>query len=65
MCFWWFMLICDMIIPIVMVIVGRMMMETLSKTYNGMLGYRTTRSMKKYGYMEILPMTIVENFGGK
>ena len=30
---------------------------------NGMLGYRTTRSMKKYGYMEICSMTIVENFG--
>ena len=46
MCFWWFMLICDMIIPIVMVIVGRMMWKHCPKHINGMLGYRTTRSMK-------------------
>ena len=46
MCFWWFMLICDMIIPIVMVIVGRMMWKHCPKYINGMLGYRTTRSMK-------------------
>ncbi len=25
MCFWWYMLICDLIIPIVMIISGRMM----------------------------------------
>ena len=31
MCFWWFMLICDMIIPIVMVIVGRMMWKHCPK----------------------------------
>ena len=46
MWFWWFMLICDMIIPIVMVIVGRMMWKHCPKNINGMSGYRTTRSMK-------------------
>jgi putative membrane protein len=35
-----------MIIPIVMVIVGRMMWKHCPKHINGMLGYRTTRSMK-------------------
>ncbi len=44
--FWWFMLICDLLIPIVMVIVGRMMWKHCPKHINGMSGYRTTRSMK-------------------
>ena len=46
MWFWWFMLICDMIIPVVMIIVGRMMWKHCPEHINGMLGYRTTRSMK-------------------
>ena len=46
MWFWWFMLICDLIIPIAMVICGRMMWKHCPKHINGMLGYRTTRSMK-------------------
>ena len=46
MWFWWFMLICDMIIPIVMVIVGRIMWKHCPKHINGISGYRTTRSMK-------------------
>lgn len=46
MCFWWFMLLCDLIIPIVMVIAGRMMWKHCPKHINSMLGYRTTRSMK-------------------
>lgn len=41
--FWWFMLICDMLIPVVMIIVGRMMWKHCPKSINGMLGYRTTR----------------------
>lgn len=44
--FWWFMLLCDLIIPIVMVIAGRMMWKHCPKHINGMLGYRTARSMK-------------------
>ena len=46
MWFWWFMLICDMIIPIDMVIVGRVMWKHCPKHINGISGYRTTRSMK-------------------
>ncbi|MFR6155396.1 MAG: SdpI family protein [Faecalibacillus faecis] len=37
---------CDMIIPIVMVIVGRITWKHCPKHINGMIGYRTTRSMK-------------------
>ena len=46
MWFWWFMLICDLIIPIAMVICGRMMWKHCPKHMNSMSGYRTTRSMK-------------------
>ena len=46
MWFWWFMLICDMIIPIVMVIVGRMMWKHCPEHINDMFGYRTARSVK-------------------
>jgi uncharacterized membrane protein len=46
MWFWWFMLICDMIIPVVMIIVGRMMWKHCPKSINGIVGYRTNRSMK-------------------
>ena len=46
MWFWWFMLICDLLIPIVMVVGGRMMWKHCPKHINGMIGYRTPRSMK-------------------
>ncbi len=46
MWFWWFMLICDLLIPITMLIGGRMMWKHCPKRINGMAGYRTTRSMK-------------------
>ena len=40
------MLICDLLIPITMLIGGRMMWKHCPKRINGMAGYRTTRSMK-------------------
>lgn len=65
MWFWWFMLICDLIVPIVMIIGGRMMWKHCPKSINGIVGYRTNRSMEKYGYMEvcsqILRKALVEN----
>ena len=65
MCFWWFMLICDMIIPIVMVIVGRMMWKHCPKHINGMIRLQNHSFDEKYGYMEIcsrlLWKTLVEN----
>ena len=46
MWFWWFMLICDLTVPIVMLIAGRMMWKRCPKHINALLGYRTTLSMK-------------------
>ena len=38
MWFWWFMLLCDMLVPIVMVIVGRMMWKHCPKHINSLVG---------------------------
>ena len=46
MWFWWLMLICDLIIPIIMLVVGRMMWKHCPKQINRVIGYRTARSMK-------------------
>ena len=46
MWFWWFILICDLIIPIILMIAGRTMWKHCPKNINTVFGYRTTRSMK-------------------
>lgn len=46
MWFWWFMLSCDLLIPLLMIISGRMMWKHPPKNINGIVGYRTARSMK-------------------
>lgn len=46
MWFWWFMFACDLIIPIIMIIAGRLMWKHCPKNINYIFGYRTTRSMK-------------------
>ena len=46
MWFWWFILICDCIIPVLMIIAGRMMWKHCPKKINGIVGYRTKMSMK-------------------
>ena len=46
MWFWWLMLICDLIIPIIMLVAGRMMWKHCPKHINRVIGYRTARSMK-------------------
>lgn len=46
MWFWWFMFVCDLIIPIIMIISGRMMWKHHLKNINVIIGYRTTLSMK-------------------
>ncbi len=46
MFFWWFMLICDILTPIVMIVGGWIMWKHAPKKINGIMGYRTTRSMK-------------------
>lgn len=46
MWFWWFMLISDLLIPLLMIFAGRMMWKHTPKNINGVIGYRTSRSMK-------------------
>ena len=46
MWFWWFILICDCLIPAIMIIAGRMMWKHCPKNINSLIEYRTTRLMK-------------------
>ena len=46
MWFWWLMFVCDLLIPITMIIAGRMMWKHAPKKINGVIGYRTAGSMK-------------------
>lgn len=46
MWFWWFMLVSDLLIPVLMIISGRMMWKHPPKKINGIIGYRTARYMK-------------------
>lgn len=46
MWFWWFMFVCDLLIPVITLVSGRIMWKHPPKDINGLVGYRTTRSMK-------------------
>ncbi len=46
MWYWWFLLVCDLICPVGMMIGGRWMWKRPAKQINGLVGYRTARSMK-------------------
>lgn len=46
MWFWWFMFICDLLVPVTMIVSGKIMGKHPPKDINGLIGYRTTRSMK-------------------
>ena len=46
MWFWWFILLCDLLVPVIMFIGGIIMIKNCPKHINAFLGYRTTRSMK-------------------
>ena len=46
MWFWWFVLACDLIIPLTMIIVGRIMWKRCPQTMNSFVGYRTARSTR-------------------
>ena len=46
MWFWIFMFICNLIIPFLMIIFGKVMYHHTPKTINGIYGYRTKMSMK-------------------
>lgn len=46
MWYWWFMLACDMLIPLCMIGFGILMLKKPPKKINGFFGYRTALSMK-------------------
>ena len=46
MWFWWFMFVCNIIVPFVTVFAGRMMWKHCPQEINSLIGYRTKRSMK-------------------
>ena len=46
MWFWWFILLCDLLVPIIMFVGGIIMSNHCPNHINGLFGYRTVRSMK-------------------
>lgn len=46
MWFWWFMFVCDMLIPASFIVCGRVMWRQTSGKINRQVGYRSKRSMK-------------------
>ncbi|MBR5521795.1 MAG: SdpI family protein [Oscillospiraceae bacterium] len=44
--FWWFILISDLLIPITIIIAGKILYSRPPKNINALAGYRTVRSMK-------------------
>lgn len=46
MWFWWFMFVCDLLIPLILMIAGRMMWKHCPKKINDIYGYRTRRSKR-------------------
>ncbi len=46
MMYWWFIFWSDLLIPIMMIVIGRLMWKHPPKNINALIGYRTTRSMK-------------------
>ena len=44
--FWIFMFVCNILIPVIMIIFGRIMWKHVPKKINGVVGYRTAMSMK-------------------
>lgn len=44
--FWIFMTICNFLIPILMIVIGRVFVKNPPKTINGFYGYRTSMSRK-------------------
>ena len=46
MWYWWFMFCCDILAPLLMITMGRMMWKHCPEEINSIIGYRTKRSMK-------------------
>ena len=64
MWFWWFILVCDLLVPFTMLIAGRMMWKHCPKHINGVVGYRTRRSMKNIEHGNS-HMIIAASYGGR
>lgn len=47
--FWIFMFICDLLIPVTMIVFGKYFIRSAPKEINSLFGYRTTMSMKNKG----------------
>lgn len=58
--FWIFMFVCNSIIPVMMIIFGRVMWKRPPKKINGIYGYRTSMSMKNMD-----TWTFAHEFSGK
>ena len=46
MWFWFFMTVSNLILPVLMIVLGKVFMKKPPKQINGFYGYRTRRSMK-------------------
>lgn len=46
MWFWWFMFGCNLLVPLIQIIVGKVMWKHCPDNINWIYGYRTSRSMK-------------------
>lgn len=44
--FWFFLTICNLMIPVLMIVFGKVFIKNPPKTRNGIYGYRTRRSRK-------------------
>lgn len=44
--FWIFMTICNVMLPVLMIMIGKIFVKNPPKTINAIVGYRTSRSMK-------------------
>lgn len=45
-CLMYFVFLCNLLVPVVVIVTGRIMWKHYPKNINGLVGYRTTRSMK-------------------
>ena len=48
MTFWWWMFICNILVPVIMAVAGLLMWVRCPKEINSFFGYRTVRSMKNH-----------------
>lgn len=61
--FWVFMTICNFMIPVFMIVIGKIFMKNPPRTINEIYGYRTSRSRKNQDTWNLLIYT-VGNYGG-